>query len=26
LSLKHLGKSPEELVRQFQMDAAEYEN
>ena len=25
LSLKHLGKSPEELVRQFQMDAVEYE-
>ena len=25
LSLKHLGKSPEELVRQFQMDAAELE-
>ena len=25
LSLKHIGKSPEELVRQFQMDAAEYE-
>ena len=26
LSLKHLGKSPEDLVRQFQMDASEYEN
>jgi tetratricopeptide (TPR) repeat protein len=25
LSLKHLGKSPEELVHQFQMDAAELE-